>query len=213
MASQASHKNEEKLISRAMAGDRAAMEELLRYYSSRLKARLARKIPPTLKRWINEEDIVQETSIEALRDINSFRPQGPDAFYCWLASIAEHRMLDAIKANRAAKRGGRAPTVFGKGDDDGSAMILLEVISQYDRTPSSLAAGHEAVSALQVALAGLQDDYRKALSLRYLERLPVAKIAARMGRDERAIHNLCHRGLLQLREAMGRATQFLTWKH
>jgi RNA polymerase sigma-70 factor (ECF subfamily) len=81
-----------------------------------------------------------------------------------------------------------------------------------ERTPSRSAAGHEAVRAVQVGLAGLKSDYREALRLRYIEGLPVAEVAARMDRTERAVHMLCHRGLQCLRAAVGRSSQFLSSK-
>jgi RNA polymerase sigma-70 factor (ECF subfamily) len=74
------------------------------------------------------------------------------------------------------------------------------------------AARHEAAGAIHAALAGLKLEYRQAIELRYIQQLPVAEIAARMDRTERAVHMLCNRGLKQLEAAMGCATRFITRK-
>jgi DNA-directed RNA polymerase specialized sigma24 family protein len=42
--------------------------------------------------------------------------------------------------------------------------------------------------------------------------LSVAETAARMSRTERAVHMLCHRGLEQLRDVLGRSSRFFTRK-
>lgn len=65
---------------------------------------------------------------------------------------------------------------------------------------------------MQVALAGLKDDYREALWMRYIEGRPVREIAQAMRRTERAVQMLCNRGLRALREKMGRTSKYLTTK-
>ena len=97
------------LISRAVAGERIALEELLLMHYDRLGARIARKLPSSLRRVFNEEDILQQSFTEIFQRIRSFHPSGKWAFYRWIATIADHRLRDAIKAQRTAKRGGRAP--------------------------------------------------------------------------------------------------------
>ena len=60
------------------------------------------------------------------------------------------------------------------------------------------------------SLARLTDDQRHVVQLRYLEGLPVAEIAGRLGRSEDAVHALCRRGLMTLREAMGSVSHYLS---
>jgi len=179
----------------------------------RLAAEVSRKLPAELRGVIAPDDVLQETFIVAFREIGSFVPRGPGAFQHWLAAIAEHRLLDLIKARRRVKRGGgRVAVDAHAASPEGSLVGLLEQVHVSERTPSRSAASHEALSALRVGLASLKDDYRQALTLRYLEGLPVADIAARMGRTARAIHMLCHRGLEQLRQALGRSSRYFTRK-
>jgi RNA polymerase sigma factor (sigma-70 family) len=159
------------------------------------------------------EDVLQETFAEVFRRISSFEPQGEAAFYRWLVTIAKHRLADMVKAQQTAKRGGGRRAGQGQASPGANSVLnLLDLAAVHDHTPSRSAARHEAVSAIQVALAGLNEDYRQALQLRYVKAMPVKEIAETMGRTERAVHMLCNRGLKSLRAAMGRSSQFLTKK-
>ena len=61
-----------------------------------------------------------------------------------------------------------------------------------------------------MALAGLDEPYREAIRLRYIERLKVTEIAERLKKTEGAAQMLCHRGLRKLKEALGRASRYLS---
>ena len=58
---------------------------------------------------------------------------------------------------------------------------------------------NERLLALADALADLPDDQREALLLKHCQGLPVADIAARLGRTPAAVAGLLRRGLEQLR--------------
>jgi RNA polymerase sigma-70 factor (ECF subfamily) len=202
---------EEDLVHQAVAGHEAALERLLLTHYDRLAAEISRKLPDEFRGVIAADDVLQEAFVVAFREIGSFVPQGPGAFHAWLAAIAQHRLLDLVKGQRAAKRGGGRVALTGHAaSPDESLVGLLEVLNVQEQTPSRSVARREAVSAVQVGLAGLKDDYREALRLRYIEGLPVAEVAARLGRTEHAVHMLCHRGLQQLHAALGRSSQYFS---
>jgi RNA polymerase sigma-70 factor (ECF subfamily) len=203
--------SEEAVVARAVAGETFALERLLLTYHDRLARRIARKLPTSLQSCVDVEDILQMTYVGAFRDIRTFRVQGPEAFYRWLATIAEHRLLDAIKAHHTAKRRGNEPAAGAAGDKEGSSVAeWLELVAGREPRPSEAAARGEAIRIMQVALAGLPPAYREALRLRYLEGKTVAAVAAQMQRTTGAVLMLCNRGLKKLREALGRASLYLS---
>ena len=158
---------------------------------------------------ITVDDMLQETYYCVFRDIRTFQSRGEGTFYRWLVKIAEHRLMDAIKAARAVKRGGgRTQAEAPAGGEAGSVVGWLEMLAVYERTPSQSAAAHEAISMIQSALGDLKVEYCEALRLRYLEGLPVAEAAERMKRTEGAFCLLCHRGLKRLRESLGSSSLF-----
>ncbi|MHC5111163.1 MAG: sigma-70 family RNA polymerase sigma factor [Planctomycetota bacterium] len=200
-----------ELTALAVAGDEAALERLLLRYHGRLTHQLASKIPSGMRALITVEDVLQEAYLTVFQKIGGFQQRGPGSFYRWLATIAENRLIDAIKAERAAKRGGGRRRV----DDftnpmTGSTVEWLEMLAVHERTPSRSAAGREAMAHVSEALKSLKDDYREALQLRYIEGLPVNETAARMKRTEGAVCLLCHRGLKRLSHVLGQSTRFFS---
>jgi RNA polymerase sigma-70 factor, ECF subfamily len=195
------------LVERAIAGEPLALDRLLLDAYPKLLARVDQKLPTDLRSTIAPEDIIQDAFTTAFRSIATFRPEGPDAFYRWLTAIADNRVIDAVRAHHAAKRGGGRAAA---GPERSSIAALIDLVAINDRTPSRSAGGHEAAAAVQVALAGLKQEYRDALTFRYLEGLDVAETAAKLGKTEPAVHKLCSRGLQTLRESMGEATKYLS---
>jgi len=145
--------------------------------------------------------------VAAFRKLATFRPQdGPDPFFRWLRAIAERKLTDAIRARRAAKRGGgrqQAQT------ERSSVVGPLQLVACDLRTPSRSVARQEAVLGIQAALERLPADYREALRLRYMEGLDVAETAERMRRGAGAVRTLCWRAL---RTLCWRAVRTLCWR-
>ena len=203
---------ESELIARAVAGDSAAVQELLLLHYDRLAARLTTALPTDLQAALSVEDVLQEAFADAVGRISTFEARGEGAFFGWLSTIADHRLLDLIRAARAAKRGGGWTPISPAGSETSTVGDLLALLAADDHTPSRSIAGHEAAGAVQSAINGLKDEYREVLRLRYFDGLTVTETAARMGRTEPAIHMLCHRAVGQLREALGSASQFFSKK-
>ncbi len=202
---------ETKLVSAAVAGDEPALERLLLMHHRRLAARIAPKLPNDLRGLVSHEDVLQDAFVEAFRGIRAFRPGEPHTFYHWLAGIAEHRLIDTIRAQRALKRGGGREPVDGHGEAwAGSLINLLLEVGIEERTPSRSAARHEALAAVQVALAGLKTEYRQVIRYRYIKSLPVAEVGRKMGRTSTAVAMLCRRALQALHTAMGRTSKYLS---
>jgi len=199
------------LLTSAIGGDQAALTCLLLEHRRRLIRMVAARMPGDLRGAVSPEDVVQEAFIEAFRRIRRFEPRGAAAFGAWLMTIARNRLLGAIKARRAAKRGGGRPAAGPwPWSSDRSVATLLDRVAAYTHTPSRSAAGHEAAAILQVALAGLKAEYRDVLRLRYLEGLPAADVAKKMRRTEGAVRMLCGRAMKKVQEAMGHASHFFS---
>lgn len=198
------------LVERAIAGEPLALDRLLLDSYGKLLARVEEKLPRELKSVVAAEDVIQDVFATAFRSIGTFRPEGMDAFYRWLTAIADNRVIDVVRAQNAAKRGGGRVGAGTGGQERSSIAALIDLVAADDRSPSRSAGGHEAAAAVQVALAGLKGEYREALSLRYLEGLSVGETAARLGKTEAAVHKLCSRGLQALRESMGEAGKYLS---
>lgn len=201
---------EAQLVAAATRGDRVALERLLLAHYDVLERRIAAKLPQRLQATQAVEDILQQTFFQAFRDIRNFVPQHSGAFGDWLARIAENRLLDAIKQHDRRKRGGGWGRLDALATDDSRLMPILDWIAGAETPPSTAAARSEAVHALQVALAGLEQDQREAIRLRLLEGCSLEETAEALDRTPDAVRGLVHRGKQKLRDAMGRASHWLS---
>lgn len=199
----------DRLVGRARRGDRVATGRLLMLYDLRLRRRIGRKISAELQGLLSPEDVLQETYSAAYRHIPRLKPREGQAFYNWLAAIADRKLLDAVKTHHAAKRSPRPNARRIAVDRLSSFLGLARLIDRRNKTPSKVVARREAVRAMQVAMASLPELCRQAVWMRHIEGKPVREIAAFLGRTERAVHQLCYRGLMQLRKQMGSRSEFL----
>lgn len=199
-----------ELLGRAVAGDLAAAECLLVRHLDLLTYHLEPKIPATLRSQMSVDDLLQETFIQVFRDIGRFAPTTDTAFVAWLKVLAENRLRDAIKAAGRRKRGGGWSAVGGatKGAQE-SYVALVDLLSSDGRSPSQSAGRRDAARHLRIAIAGLPEEYREVVRLRHLEGVDVEEIARRLGRTPGAVRGLLDRAKVRLRDALGRASQYV----
>ena len=199
------------LVSRASAGDRSAIQELLMLHHRQLVTIMEKQIPGDLRGVLSADDVCQEAYVSVFRRITSFQPHDEQAFERWLRTIADRKLVDLIRTQRAAKRGGgkRVDALYPR-NDTSSMIELLDILAVHERTPSKSAAHRELVRIVQDALDGLKEDYREVLRLRYIQSLSVAETAQQMGRSDGAVMMLCNRGLQQLEEVIGDPSRFFS---
>ena len=82
------HSAEADLLTRAVAGERPALEQLLHAHHRQLLSYVERHLPLDLARVVQAQDVLQETYFDAFRRIGTFRPEGESSFYRWLVTIA-----------------------------------------------------------------------------------------------------------------------------
>ena len=198
------------MIAEAKRGDRLAIHRLLLFQHDRLVASIARKLPAQLRGSMSAEDICQEAYVSAIRRLDSFEAKGEGAFFGWLCTIADRKLKDAIRGQRAAKRGGDNLDVGAPQADGTSMVMLLDLLAVHDRTPSMSVARHEVIASVQDALDQLPPDYREVLQLRYISGLSAAEAAKRMERGDGAVRMLCTRALARLGEILGDPARLLS---
>jgi RNA polymerase sigma-70 factor (ECF subfamily) len=192
-------KSEIGLITKAVGGDLFAIELLLHSYHSRLLEYIEAKFPAGLRGILEPQDIVQDTWLRAVRAIRSFQPQGSDAFFRWLVTIARNLMTDQLRHAIAAKNAG---SLAPMDTTDSSVAQLLSELAVYNRTPSRSAINHELLQALNNALSRILPEQAEALRLRHLDGLSISEVAAQMKRSEGSVLMLCNRALKSLRWEM-----------
>jgi RNA polymerase sigma-70 factor (ECF subfamily) len=203
--------SDEQLIAKAVEGDEFALGELLLSYAPRLSAYLAPKVPASLQSTTTVEDILQQTFTRAFRRIAQLDPCTPKSLMAWLKTVADHQLQDAVKAQNRKKRGGQRRRVVGPAEAQESSLVdLVELLSDGGRTASQVIARQEAIHAIQIGIAGLPEDQRRAVRLRLIDGKSLAETAEAMDRTPGAVSALVHRAKEHLREVMGRASTWLS---
>jgi len=195
-------------LTRAIAGDQAALELMLLEHYDALAPRVSRMLPLDVRATVDVEDVLQETFVQAFRDIRTLEPCGQAAFAGWLETIAEHRAQDAIRRARRKKRGGdfQRATDLAPGDGGSEWLPLVQMLGGDTGTPSQFAAQHEAIRAIQVGVSALPPDQREAIRMHCLDRHSLEETADVMQRTPGAVRGLVQRGKIALRACLVRSS-------
>ena len=147
------------LVAAAQAGDRGALDALLRRHYDRIHA-ICRRVIGSNR---DADDAAQEAMISIVRGLSKF--DGRSAFTTWMYRIATNTALDELR------RRGRRPALHVV-DDEGSAPDTVDPVAH--RHLDGVVARLE----LDAAFADLPDEFRAAVVLRDVCDLDYIEIAA-----------------------------------
>jgi len=171
----------------------AGFEERVLRLRGRLSLWISLRMGPLLRARVSEEDVFQETLLEACRSYGGFRENGDDSFRRWLFSIAENRIKDLHKYHAAQRHHPQREARTA------SERTMLDRLSAGLPTPSSHVRRKELVDLLTGGIAGLPAPEREVVELRALEDLSFREIGERTGRSEASAAALYARALLALK--------------
>ncbi len=159
-----------QLVGRARRGEKAAFGQLLERYQHSLHAFVAAR----LGRPAEADDVAQDVFLAAYRNLAQLAQ--PERFAGWLFGIAR------TKLRMFYRRQGRVRETL-----DG----------ELDRFAAPSA--EETGSELSTLLAGLPDEVRAVLLLRFVDGLSYREIATRLGIPAGTVGTILHRGCARLR--------------
>jgi RNA polymerase sigma-70 factor (ECF subfamily) len=166
----------------------------------RLQARQLR-LTPRFERRFDSSDLVQETLLRAHRNRDQFRGRTETESLAWLHEVLLHVAADEVRKARAQKRDVALEQSLEALAADSSAR-WEKCLAGGELSPEAQAERREQLLRVSAAIEDLPDDQRDAVVLRELMGLPVAEVAARMGRTEKAVAGLLLRGREKLREML-----------
>ena len=147
---------------------------------------------------LNASDIVQQTLLDAYRQRQQFRGQGPSGMAGWLRRMLACNLADAQRALHRDKRDVDRERSLEAELADSSAR-LASWLAADQSSPSQQAARNEQALQLADALAALPEAQREAIVLHYWQGCTLAETAQQLGRTPAAVAGLLHRGLRTLR--------------
>lgn len=183
--------DERELVRRMLAGDERAMEEfadvyfpgVYRFALSRLRGdrELAR-------------ELVQATVCKALDKLASFRGESP--LLGWLCACCRNEIAMYFRRRSAS------PWMEPPGSEDTGDPV--QALPAVEPTPDEALLRSEESRQVHQVLGELPPHYARALEWKYVERLPVAEIASRLGLGLKAAESILSRARQAFREVHGR---------
>ena len=147
---------------------------------------------------LDASDVVQQTLLEAHRDLPQFRGRTAGEQAAWLRQMLARNLANAARDLGRAKRDVHRERSLQAALDD-SASRLEAWLAAEQSSPSQRADRHERAIRLAEALDGLPEAQREAIILRHWQGLSLAAIAAQLDCTPAAVTGLLHRGLKKLR--------------
>ncbi|MBX3410150.1 MAG: sigma-70 family RNA polymerase sigma factor [Phycisphaeraceae bacterium] len=206
----AAHADADRLLERALAGDREALVSLLESCAAVIRPGIERGINPSMRSLLDADDVMQVTFIEAVMRLDQFKGGGAQGFQAWLNRLAQNNLIDAVRGLEAARRPDPSRRVRGPAAAADSMVDLVDLLGANSMTPSVDAARGEAARHIETALTRLPRDYERVVRLYDLEGRTMAEVARELGRTEGASFMLRARAHERLRELMGSSGNFFT---
>ena len=176
--------DDRQLVAAAQAGDRQALDALLRRHYDRIHA-VCRRIAGSSR---DADDAAQEATISIVRGLPRF--DGRAQFSTWIYRIATNAALDELRRRR--RRPGLAVV-----DDEGHPPEIVDPLAE-----RTVEASVDRLS-IDAALAALPEDFRVAVVLRDVGDLDYAEIAEALGVPVGTVKSRIARGRSQLAAALG----------
>lgn len=191
----------ESLLLAARGGDAAAAGSLLERYRGYLRLIADAQIEKALANRADASDLVQETFLDAHRDMAGFRGKTEPELLAWLRKILNRNVVDQIRHHGAQRRDWRREGSLETMLERSSAAIH-DALGRGVDTPGVQAVRQERAVTFAEALQKLKPEYREVIVLRNLLGLTHPQVAERLGRSEGAVRMLWTRALESLRHAL-----------
>lgn len=173
--------DEISLIRRAQAGDRDALEELIRFYYPYVI-----KFTRTMVQDDNVcEDLTQDTFLKLIRSIDRYDIYGEAEFSTYVITIAKRTCVDYFRRNRQTM-------------DDIDEHLDLD---SGQSTEASVEKSLDIQRAMEL-LNTLPAEQAAAIKLKYLEQQTLEEIAVRLDSQPKTIKSRIHNGMVKLRRGM-----------
>jgi RNA polymerase sigma-70 factor (ECF subfamily) len=176
------------LVERAKSGDAEALDRLFARFLPALRRWASGRLPCRARTLMDTDDLVQETSIRALKNITSFELRHDGSLQAYFREAIHNRICDEVR------RITRWP------------MTTLDD-HHLDRgaSPLDLAIGRQAVERYEAALRRLEPDEREVVVLRLEMEYSHREIADLLGKPSAdAARMAVARALVRLAEEMSR---------
>jgi RNA polymerase sigma-70 factor (ECF subfamily) len=171
----------ERLVDEARSGDPEAFGRIFDHFHDPVY----RYIVSRVKRPADAEDLTQIVFVKALEALPRYESRGVP-FGGWLFRLARNTVIDHVRTRR----------------DHADIDTLQEQVGE-DEAPEAIVETRQDIDAVATALAGLTDEQRDAIALRFFGGLSAREAAEAMGKQEGTVRGLQFRAIAALRRQLG----------
>ena len=179
------------LVTKAQAGDRAALGELLHKHGPGLYRSV---LLPRLGNEASAKEALSETYAKVVANIGKFVWQNV-GFYPWLRTVALRVALDQLRAKKRL--------VLFEEDDLARELDAAQTTTPVEQQISDQRDREAARAKVEEALARINPRYARAIRLRVLEERAREEVAAELGVTAATFDVLLHRAIASLKKALG----------
>jgi RNA polymerase sigma-70 factor, ECF subfamily len=179
--------NEERLVAEAQRESRAAFQQLVERYESRV-FRVAERIAHSRE---DAEEIMQDAFVQAYKNLSRFR--GDSRFYTWLVRITINEGLMKVRRRRFKEI---------SIDDQTEESALVCELEDRGPNPEQRYSQAELHGILETTIAQLPSGYRSVFQLRDVEGFSIQETAQALAVSPAAVKSRLRRARLQLRESL-----------
>ncbi|HUQ77914.1 MAG TPA: sigma-70 family RNA polymerase sigma factor [Patescibacteria group bacterium] len=171
----------DRLVTEARNGDPWAFGMIFDHYH----AAIHRFIASRVNRPTDAEDLTQLVFVKALEALPRYESRGIP-FGGWLFRLARNAVIDHARTRH-----------------EHANLDTISDRAHGDAGPEEMAAVRQELDAVAAALAGLTDEQREAIELRFFAGLSAREAAEAMGKQEGTVRGLQFRAIAALRRQLG----------
>jgi RNA polymerase sigma-70 factor (ECF subfamily) len=171
----------ERLVTEARNGDSWAFGMIFDHYHDSIYRFIASRV----QRPSDAEDLTQLVFVKALEALPRYVSRGVP-FGGWLFRLARNAVIDHVRTRH-----------------DHTELDSLIEAAHGDAGPDEIAVVRQELDAVGAALAGLTEEQREAISLRFFAGLSAREAAEAMGKQEGTVRGLQFRAIASMRRQLG----------
>jgi len=171
----------DRLVNEARAGDTWAFGLIFDHYHEPIYRYIASRV----HRPSDAEDLTQHVFVKALEALPRYESRGIP-FGGWLFRLARNAVIDHVRTRH-----------------EHAELDSVTEWAHGEAGPDEIAVVRQQLDAVGSALAGLTDDQREAIELRFFAGLSAREAAEAMGKQEGTVRGLQFRAIAALRRQLG----------
>ena len=187
-----------QLVVLARDGDKSALNQLYGIYAERVRWMVRFRMGKELRSRLESMDLVQDTLIHALNDLDGFTYKDEGDFIRWLSTIAENVLRGNLKKLHAGKRDIRREIPLEEFGPTTGGRLVRDHDPVGTTTPSVIMSKKEDLSKLGQAIDQLKPEYREVIILAKIDGLSYQEIGKKLGKSTDAVGMLLSRAMLAL---------------